>query len=40
MPESTAYIIVEGPVCRTTWLVEMDGVAITDAADKRFAPFC
>jgi enamine deaminase RidA (YjgF/YER057c/UK114 family) len=40
MPKSTAYIIVEGPVCRPTWLIEMDGVAVTDHGDERFAPFC
>jgi enamine deaminase RidA (YjgF/YER057c/UK114 family) len=40
MPESTAYIIVEGAVCRTTWLIEMDGVGITGDSDERFAPFC
>ncbi|MDP6046329.1 MAG: Rid family hydrolase [Phycisphaerae bacterium] len=40
MPKSTAYIIVEGAVCRPTWLIEMDGVAITDHCDEKFAPFC
>ena len=40
MPKSTAYIIVEGAVCRPTWLIEMDGVAITDDCDAKFAPFC
>jgi enamine deaminase RidA (YjgF/YER057c/UK114 family) len=40
MPKSTAYIIVEGPVCRPTWLIEMDGVGVTSNGDEKFPPFC
>jgi enamine deaminase RidA (YjgF/YER057c/UK114 family) len=28
IPEETPIIVVEGPVCRPTWLVEMEGVGI------------
>ena len=37
---STAHIIVKGAVCRTDWLIEMDGIAVTEHRDNRFEPFC
>ena len=40
MPPSTSYIIVRGAVCRPTWLIEMDGIAVNDLGDKRFKDFC
>ena len=40
MPPETAYIVVRGAVCRPTWLIEMDGIAIKDNGNPRFPPFC
>lgn len=38
IPENTSLIAVEGAVCRTSWLVEMEGVAITPDSND-FPPF-
>lgn len=40
MPPETAYIVVKGAVCRPTWLVEMDGIAIKANGNDEFPPFC
>ena len=40
MPPETAYIVVQGAVCRPTWLVEMDGIAVKGNGNKQFDPFC
>ena len=40
MPPETSFIVVKGAVCRPTWLVEMDGIAITDKGNPAFPPFC
>lgn len=40
MPPSVAYIIVEAAVCRPSWLVEIDGIAVTSAGNDRFPAFC
>lgn len=33
------YILVKGPVCRPTWLVEIEGIAVNANGDARFADF-
>ena len=39
IPESLPYLLVEGPVCRPEWLVEIEGVGIIP--DKTaYPPFC
>ena len=40
MGPETAYIVVQGAVCRPTWLIEMDGIAIKSNGDSKFPPFC
>ncbi len=40
LPRELPYIVVRGEVCRPTWLVEMDGIAVSPAKDKKFLPFC
>jgi len=40
MPSQTAYIVVQGAVCRPTWLIEMDGIAIKANGNSTFDPFC
>lgn len=32
------YIMVKAPVCRPTWLVEIDAVGVNENGDTRFAP--
>lgn len=32
------YIMVKAPVCRPTWLVEIEGIAINEQGNARFAP--
>ena len=39
LPESTAFMIVTGAICRPSWLIEMDGIAVTDNNEK-FSPYC
>ena len=36
MPPETAYIVVLGAVCRPTWLVEMDGIAVKNNGTFQF----
>jgi len=38
LPEKTPRLFVRGSVCRPTWLVEMDAVAVSGAGDASFAP--
>lgn len=33
------YIMVKAAVCRPTWLVEMEAIAVNDKGDAHFAPF-
>lgn len=33
------YIIVHAPVCRPTWLVEIEGIAVNDKGNRTFADF-
>ena len=40
LPAGLPYVLVQGAVCRPEWLIEMDGVAVSDSADERFGPFC
>jgi len=40
MPRETSFIVVRGAVCRPTWLIEMDGIAVKDNGKSDFAPFC
>jgi len=40
MPAGTSYIVVKGAVCRPTWLIEMDGIAIKENGDPEFPSFC
>ena len=40
LPEKLPYIVVRGSVCRTSWLVEMEGIAVSEARNERFRPFC
>jgi len=40
IPPSVAYVLARGAVCRPTWLVEMDGIAVTAGGDSRFPAFC
>ena len=39
LPPSIAYTIVTGAVCRPSWLIEMDGIAVTDH-NADFPPYC
>jgi enamine deaminase RidA (YjgF/YER057c/UK114 family) len=39
LPLSVPYIVMEGRVCRPAWLVEIEGIAGTAAADTRFADY-
>lgn len=39
LPPSLPYVIVRGAVCRPKWLIEMEGIAISDAGNAKFAPF-
>lgn len=34
------HVIVKGPVCRPSWLVEIEGIAVNGLSDDRFPPFC
>lgn len=36
---NTPYIITHAPVCRPTWLIEMECIAITSKGDSRFKNF-
>ena len=40
LPAGLPYILVQGAVCRPEWLIEIDGIAVSDSADERFGPFC
>jgi enamine deaminase RidA (YjgF/YER057c/UK114 family) len=40
LPEKLPYIVVRGSVCRASWLVEMEGIAVSEARNERFRPFC
>ena len=40
MPPETSFVVVRGAVCRPTWLVEMDGIAVKNNGNSEFAPFC
>ncbi len=40
LPDSIPYITVRGAVCRPSWLIEIEGVAVNQCGDGRFAPFC
>lgn len=34
------YIMVKAPVCRPTWLVEIDAIGVNNNGDCNFAPLC
>ncbi|MBQ9501948.1 MAG: hypothetical protein IJU70_07320 [Lentisphaeria bacterium] len=38
LPAKTPRLFVRGSVCRPTWLVEMDAIAVSAAGDASFAP--
>lgn len=40
LPDGLPYILVQSAVCRPEWLIEMDGVAVSDSGDERFGLFC
>lgn len=40
LSDGLPYIIVQGAVCRPSWLVEIEGVAVSSVADQLFVPFC
>ena len=40
IPPGISYIIVRGAVCRPTWLIEMDGLAVNGVGDPGFANYC
>ncbi len=40
VPEGLPRVIVQGNVCRRSWLVEMEGIAILKNSAGTFAPFC
>lgn len=40
LPSQIPYLMVRGPVCRPSWLVEIEGIAVTKANNPAFAPFC
>ncbi len=40
LPDSLPRIFMRGTVCRPSWLVEIEGVAITDLKNDRYSPFC
>ena len=40
LPAGLPYILVQGAVCRPEWLIEIDGVAVSNSADERFRHFC
>ncbi|WP_051294974.1 Rid family hydrolase [Maridesulfovibrio bastinii] len=40
LPESLAWIMVKGAVCRPGWLIEMEGIAISKLADSKYGAFC
>ncbi len=33
------HVVVHAPICRPNWLIEVEGVAISDKKDKRYAAF-
>lgn len=39
LPADLPYVIVRGSVCRPTWLIEMEGIAISSMQDESFAPY-
>ncbi|MBA4373934.1 MAG: hypothetical protein C0402_13880 [Thermodesulfovibrio sp.] len=39
LPSGIPRILVQGAVCRVPWLVEIEGIAMTDKGDERFADF-
>lgn len=39
LPAGVPYVIVRGAVCRPKWLIEIEGIAISDFRDERFAPY-
>ena len=39
LPEKLPHIVVQGSVCRKSWLIEMEGIAVSGAGNERFAPF-
>jgi enamine deaminase RidA (YjgF/YER057c/UK114 family) len=39
LPPSVPFIVVEGRVCRPGWLVEIEGIAGTNASDARFGDY-
>ncbi|MCP4445437.1 MAG: hypothetical protein GY811_08850 [Myxococcales bacterium] len=39
LPPTLPYVIVRGAVCRPKWLIEMEGIAISDTKNTNFAPF-
>ena len=40
LPPELPYIIVRGSVCRPLWLIEMEGIAVSNHRSKYFDPFC
>ncbi len=40
LPASVPFIIVRGAVCRSSWLIEMEGIAVTGNTSPEFEPFC
>lgn len=40
LPPGIPYIIVRGSVCRPLWLIEMEGIAISNFQSEFFDPFC
>ncbi len=39
LPPGVPYVIVRGSVCRPKWLIEIEGIAVSDYCDERFAPY-
>ncbi len=40
VPADTARVMVRGSICRPTWLVEMDAIAVNNKGNNKFKPLC
>jgi enamine deaminase RidA (YjgF/YER057c/UK114 family) len=40
LPVGLPYVMVRGAVCRPSWLIEMEGIAVSPLCNSRFKPFC
>ncbi len=40
VPDGLPRVIVRGNVCRPSWLIEIEGIAISEADEGTFSPFC